>query len=381
MPQAASLDIQALIGRIYDCAIDASRWPETIGEICEALGCATGAVTVFGLDQPKHEIFAGWNDAIQHAWIAKYPNEYMHIWRKSSLVFEYTLDTPIIVHRDFPQLYGMPIYNEMEGADQYCDCIHIMLFRDKTRLALLSGLRDKCLGLFTEDEDKLLRLLAPHIRRAVTISDLLGANAAMSETLAACADAVAVGLVLVGAESEILHANRAANLMLSSGEPIKSLGGRLAAPSPDATAKLRQAVALAQIDDASIGASGIGIPLTQAEDAPAVAHVLPLVRGELRTRLAPQAATAVFVSDANARRPPAIEAVVGLFGLSAAEFRVLAQLAAGEAVAEAAASLGLSEATVRTHVQSIFRKTGTSRQPDLIALIDRLTPPVAAERP
>jgi DNA-binding CsgD family transcriptional regulator len=37
-----------------------------------------------------------------------------------------------------------------------------------------------------------------------------------------------------------------------------------------------------------------------------------------------------------------------------------------------ASTLGLSEATVKTHLQNLFRKTGTKRQGDLMSLVTGL---------
>jgi DNA-binding CsgD family transcriptional regulator len=49
-------------------------------------------------------------------------------------------------------------------------------------------------------------------------------------------------------------------------------------------------------------------------------------------------------------------------------------------VREAAALLGIGEATGKTHLLSIFGKTGTSRQADLVRLILSTAAPVGAAR-
>jgi DNA-binding CsgD family transcriptional regulator len=51
--------------------------------------------------------------------------------------------------------------------------------------------------------------------------------------------------------------------------------------------------------------------------------------------------------------------------LSGGELRVLLALARGVAAKEAADILGISEPTVRTHLQRMFSKTGTTRQAEL----------------
>lgn len=61
-----------------------------------------------------------------------------------------------------------------------------------------------------------------------------------------------------------------------------------------------------------------------------------------------------------------------LYGLSGAETRTCRALLRGLVPKEAAALLGVQPSTIRTQMISIFRKTGTSRQAELLVLLRRL---------
>ena len=63
-----------------------------------------------------------------------------------------------------------------------------------------------------------------------------------------------------------------------------------------------------------------------------------------------------------------IVALARIFGLTCAESRVLAHLAGDRTPSEIGAALGVSVTTVRTHLQSLFQKTGARRQPELVRL-------------
>ena len=52
------------------------------------------------------------------------------------------------------------------------------------------------------------------------------------------------------------------------------------------------------------------------------------------------------------------QAVTAAFGLTPAETRVLGRVLSGSSLAEAAAELGVATSTARTHLDSIFAKTG-----------------------
>lgn len=56
-------------------------------------------------------------------------------------------------------------------------------------------------------------------------------------------------------------------------------------------------------------------------------------------------------------------------GLSPQESRIVLQLVDGGSVATCAAALEVAESTVRTHLKSVFAKTGVRRQAELRALL------------
>lgn len=58
-----------------------------------------------------------------------------------------------------------------------------------------------------------------------------------------------------------------------------------------------------------------------------------------------------------------------LYGLTAAETRIATGLASGDTLEELSKRLFVSLATIKTHTQHIFQKTGVGRQAELIRLI------------
>ena len=58
-----------------------------------------------------------------------------------------------------------------------------------------------------------------------------------------------------------------------------------------------------------------------------------------------------------------------LYKLTGSEVRVLHAVVETGGVPEIAAALGILESTVRTHLKSLFEKTGAHRQADLVKLV------------
>jgi DNA-binding CsgD family transcriptional regulator len=98
--------------------------------------------------------------------------------------------------------------------------------------------------------------------------------------------------------------------------------------------------------------------------------VLPLTSG--RRQQAGQvthAVAAVFIRNTAPNAPPPLEAIAKLYRLTASEVRVLDAMLKINGVKAMAETLGITEGTVRTHLHNLFRKTGTSRQSDLVKLV------------
>jgi DNA-binding CsgD family transcriptional regulator len=195
----------------------------------------------------------------------------------------------------------------------------------------------------------------------------------MAQTL----DALRCAVLLIDERGTILHANRAAEQMAQDGGPIHSAKGILHANLSSATSELHAALAVAARHEPGVSRTGAAIRLTAPEMPPVFAHVLPLARSDVRTRLEPAAVAAVFIgAPVNEQDGAAMAAAA--FGLTPAETRVLKSLLSGCTLAEAATALGITRSTANTHLDHIFAKTGVARQADLIRLAIELISPAGS---
>src|SRR5262249_16399716 len=153
-------------------------------------------------------------------------------------------------------LFDSRYFREISLPQGHHDSIHTVLARNGRRFGLFSATRHKSVGFFTGDDFAIMRLFAPHIRRAVTISDLMELRALGTEALSATLDRLALGVVVVAGENRILHANEAARDMLANGSRIVSRRGRLTARDSAAETELSRAIALAAADEAALGGTG-----------------------------------------------------------------------------------------------------------------------------
>lgn len=370
-------EVSELIGAIYDCAIEPERWDGTLDAIRKLLNCANGTFYLFDTETEQHRLYRV--VGVEPHWqrlMEEYAPHLAEVFQHVGDAATRPIDQIFVMQRELsPEFLQSSFYYRNWAVPQGIeDLIQVTLLRERSRLSMLAMGRYGRDGPVGDREVHLLSLLAPHLRRAVAITDLIDVQTLQAENLGATLDAIAIGVLLVDADGRVLHANVAARSMLQHGDPIGMSGGRLSAVDAAATSRLLAAVADAAAAEAGIGDSGLGVPLASALTSLHVAHVLPVSRGDVRSRLMPRAVAAIFVSSADGAPPMKLGPVAEAFGLTPAEARLLDRLVRGETLEEAAAALNVAKTTSRTHMARILTKTGTRRQANLLALVHRLVP-------
>jgi DNA-binding CsgD family transcriptional regulator len=374
----SNAEFSSVIGAIYDCALDPGQWPNAIREVCEATSSLAGVIGVSDLTTGASRLQQHWN--FDTAWLDRMVHHGPEIAAMLASVpnlHTRALDDPVVARRDFnPEVWQTSsYYREWLQPQGIIDAINLTVLRQKNQIGSFALSRHESAGAIGEDDIAIVRLLAPHIRRAIAVSNVLGMQAMAIGTFEASLDLLAIGVVVVDAQAMIIHANLAARLMLSAGTPIRSDRGELRTYLPETSAAVRRAIAEASGAEPMNGTAGVGIPVPQASGDPALIHILPLRHGNLRDTIALHA-LALFITTASEGEAQPAQAVAAVFELSPAESRVLERLIAGRTPAEIAQDIGSALPTVRTHLSNIFAKTGTTRQVDLVRLAVSLVAPV-----
>ncbi len=195
------------------------------------------------------------------------------------------------------------------------------------------------------------------------------------EALRATLDHFDAGFLLVFPDGRILHANTMAHEMMSEGWPIQSHDGHLQGSSKKATAVLskglRQVAGVTEYSTSDNNCLDICLADATSPKGIAIASMKSLIS----TKLTPSP-VALFIKSFNSRGDCTLSAIAECFGLTPAETRTLHHFVEGGTVAEAAHALAVSENTVKTHLQNIFAKTRSSRQAQLMKLVNDLKPPL-----
>jgi DNA-binding CsgD family transcriptional regulator len=256
------------------------------------------------------------------------------------------------------------------------DVLRLDLLNSSDGSVVLEAMKTEQQGSYTENELGRLRLILPHVCRAVRISDSLNASRLTSEILEASLEVLNTGVYFVGHQNRIVYLNRLAREQVKSGTVLRLVDDHLVATDVGSQKQLQAELEKIERNADPEDRLGCALALGDGAGSGFVAHVLPL-RGARQSQIARHfaALAVIFVQDPGIAPSPANAAFARLYGLTDGELRLLNGLMPGLSLAEAARPLGISEATAKTHLRRIFAKTKTSRQAELFYLLMTSTPP------
>ena len=132
--------------------------------------------------------------------------------------------------------------------------------------------------------------------------------------------------------------------------------------------QLRDALATTLSNDPSTMGASTSIRLVDNEGHAAVL-VLQALRGQANLPGMPQADAALFLIRGDDKPPVNATRLQMVFGLTPAETRLAEHLVGGKSLAEIGEQLKLSRETLKSQLRSLFAKTDTRRQGELVALL------------
>jgi len=353
--------VSDLIGRIYECSLDPNLWDDTLSAIVAALSPNEWDVAMLvweRLDPPGGRFVAavGVNPAVREVYLAIYAGR--NPWsqtvmrqRTGRLIDTYDVVPP----EDFRQS-GM--YQHFLKTWEIDRALAIVLDRrgDEKRGLLV-------VGKATEDVEGLkrgLRLLAPHIQRAVRIREHLSAANLRAASAEATLDQASSAVLTLTEDLTLVYANPLAERLASRGLYVLRQG-RLELHDPDARRALDE---LRRTPSARSAAFS-------AEDAEG--RRVNVLAARNRPGGGMEQATIVVCLDVGDKSPLLeIDRLRAWFGFTPTEGRLAAALASGVTLQDYVHRRNVSVAAGRYLLKSMFRKAEVTSQAQLIARLKDL---------
>ena len=359
--------LSALIGDIYDCALDRGRWVATIERIATCFGACHGTI----LTQGARDVSFYYDWGMPPEWKQAFLEKYAPISPFLTLDWHFDIDDPVTVSRfmDPADLRLTAFHREFLTPLNWFDFLMVILEKSTTQISTFGVVRTPEAGLFDDQDKTLMRMLSPHIRRAIVFDGMIGDGGSRANNLRAALNALPYPMFLFDAQSACIEMNEAAEAFIRDSDALHMDGRAVRARDRSLDSGLSQAIAAGVSDHAQASALPRSFAFHQADGRGFVAHVMPLTPG-LRSALGGQAPAVcvMFVQPVGELQPLPGEILVRLYGLTPAETRMLGLLARGFNLDDTAATLGIAMTTARTHLRHLFEKTGTDRQSALVRL-------------
>jgi DNA-binding CsgD family transcriptional regulator len=358
-----------LIGEIYDCTLNPEAWNAVLPRIGDFVGGSAGGLFVH--DSSRKNLSVVYQFATDAEYRQLYVEKYLTLDPLAGTYFvldvgEVFSTSTVMRHAEFLQ---SRFYKELIQPRGWIDNICVYLDKGPEGHAGFALFRNERQGLADEPARERLRLLVPHLRRAVLIGKLIEFKTAEAATFADALDGLSAAMVFVDSSGRITQANAEGRAMIADGGVLRASLGRLIAHDADVNRALQDTFLAAATGDAAIGVRGVAVPLAARDGERYVAHVLPLSSGARRGVGVSYAAVAVlFVQKAALTTRSPIEAIAKTYKLTPMEVRVLLAIVEVGGAPEVAETLGIGEGTVKTHLKRLYQKTGARRQADLVKI-------------
>jgi DNA-binding CsgD family transcriptional regulator len=366
-----SEQLSALIGEIYDAALDPTLWPRVLADSARFVDGFSGALLFKDATKRDGNLYYE-SGGIDPHYRQLYFDTYVKLDPSTTSHVLAEIGEPLATadFMSYDEFLQTRFYKEWGRPQQLVDFVSAVLEKSATGAALFGVFRHERNGPADEEMRRRMRLIIPHIRRAALIGRVIDLKTAEADSLADSVDGISAGMFMVDASARIVHANASGHAMLAQGSLLRAVGGKLAPHDASAEQGLTEVCAMAGGGDAAVGVKGIAIPLKGRDGVRHVAHVLPLTSGARRRAGSTYAAAAaVFVRKAALDSPPPHETIAKLYKLTPTELRVLLAIVQVGGVPEVAEALGVAESTVKTHLMRLYLKTGSNRQADLVKLV------------
>ena len=237
-------------------------------------------------------------------------------------------------------------------------------------VAVIGFFRPRRGSAFDDANIAIYRRFSPHIERALRLHRVVTRLDMQRNEAAEVLDRLPLGVILVDAGGRVINQNRSAGEITKRADGLGVDGGGICrAEGTREGARLADLIAKAASSESGPGGErgrAMRIP-RRSEKRPLSILVAPLTGSGVRHGR--RGAAVLYVRDPEVPQTTSATLLADAYGLTASEAKILQSLIQGKRLEDMARDFNVSINTLRTHLKSIFRKTETKRQSELLSLV------------
>lgn len=358
----------ALLLNLYAGPADPARWSDALSQLCQVTGAASAAIQVirqsrsdFAIEWMAVDTLTQGRQQLLPPGIADEGNPRWERHRIARTVGRIVRDDDLFERHEQA---GQRLQGQLAelGIGRFLGSLQALDSDTFMGVALHRESRDT--SDYSPLQVRRLAALLPHFNQAFRLRRQLRSVAEPDRRLRDHLDRLQGALLICNSDGGIDWMNRRAQDLLASSVLLRAMGSgpgrRLAATAHADQLRLQQEIQAAALMPDSSRYLAIG-------QGSGRLHVA--LQASSAMAAAPDGSVLLVISSAGEAAAVSASAIARLFGLTQAESRLAAALAAGCSLEQYAGQQGVSAGTVRCQVKQVFAKTGTARQSELVRLV------------
>ncbi len=233
---------------------------------------------------------------------------------------------------------------------------------------LIFCIKDSNKPPFSKSEISRLNELRPHLARATVLTTAIGMS--KLDALIFAPDKLSFPVFALDSECRVIKTND--NDFMTLGYFLKHSSGICEFKTKNHDVSLKEI-----IQSVIVSNSSKSIPIKSSNGRHAVIHIMPMQSiyrelfdmNNVSSNEFQHSSVIAYITEVKHDKNISSSILRYMFDLTGAESRVTADISSGLSVDEIATKSKLSKETVRTHLKSIFSKTGVNRQSQLVSLV------------
>lgn len=359
--------IDTLLTHVYESVLAPDGFHQFVAAFIDLFQLK--AAMLLTVNSQTHEVKGLWMEGLQEKWMTLYAMEYAAEDMLARHIHSAPIATFYASNLDLPanEVRDSRFYREWVEPQGVAWASGAIVLHEGPWLTQMMLQRTPQQPPFTREELELFNLLMPHLQRAIQMRQRFAELQLGQNLLISGMDVIAMPAILIDEFCRAAHCNRAAATLLQGRRDLWLEDAHLFSRSGSVTQQLN--LEITKAIHASQGAAG---------DIPGVVLVPRRGQRDLMVLISPmrmasrpevRSGALLFVFDPEASPHVRAELVQRLFGLSEAEAQLAVAICSGLTPEAASVERGTSLNTVRSQLKSIFAKTGTSRQADLVSVL------------
>ena len=361
---------------IYEAALNPALWQDVLTEIVDFTGSTTAIFTATDQLSPNYDFVFTHN----------IPPESMRAYQDEQIkVLDMRLHAPYwaekalsdTVLNTFAHYAAMPVetdeflfYEKFVKPANVTQVAAVLLERSAYGWAVFAVHRSPQLDEYSEQEEKILKRLGVHLRRALQIYRQITLLQEDKRNIYQVLDRFKIGVILINQDYRLCYANaivkkvfeKSSILELDKNNSLKTL--------KIFQEKLNQLIRSALFENDDLNNEAGGVLALYDDDSSLMLSILPFSETEAQYH---QKQAIIFVTQTNQAQYLAKDYLIQKYKLAKRELEVCDLFVNGLSLEQIAEHMDITYGSIRVYIKNIFAKTGCTSQTELMQLLMGIT--------